>query len=70
MDYLVIVEGEPGNFSAYVPDLPGCTTVGETREEIESNIREAIWLYLYKTSRRGELLPDPSTAAIRVSVAA
>ena len=66
----MIVESEPGGFSAYVPDLPGCTTVGETREEIGSNIREAIWLYLNEMSRCGIPPPDSSTAAIRVSVTA
>ncbi|MGI8905916.1 MAG: type II toxin-antitoxin system HicB family antitoxin [Candidatus Sumerlaeaceae bacterium] len=70
MDYLAVIEGEPGNYSACVPDLPGCITVGETASEIRDNIREAIAAYLEETTRRGQRVPAPSTTAITVSAAA
>jgi len=70
MEYLVIIEGEPGNYSAYVPDLPGCITVGESQTEIETNIHEAIEAYLSESERRGLPKPKPSTFAVRVSIAA
>lgn len=70
MNYLVIIEGEQGNYSAYVPDLPGCITVGETRQEIESNVREAIDAYLQEIVRRGQSAPQASTQAFTVSIAA
>ena len=42
MKYLVVYERADGNYSAYVPDLPGCVATGDTREEVEANIKEAI----------------------------
>jgi predicted RNase H-like HicB family nuclease len=46
MRYAVIIEQAEGNFSAYVPDLPGCVTTGKSIVEIEQNIREAIEFHL------------------------
>lgn len=45
-EYLVIFEWASSNYSAYVPDLPGCITTGKTLEATEKNIREAIELYI------------------------
>ncbi len=42
MRYLIIIEETNTGFSAYVPDLPECISVGETRTKIENNIQEAI----------------------------
>jgi predicted RNase H-like HicB family nuclease len=42
MTYLVVIEKGGNSFGAYVPDLPGCAVVGETREEALQPIREAI----------------------------
>ena len=42
MRYLVVVEAGPTSFGAYVPDLPGCIAVGETREEVLASIHEAV----------------------------
>ncbi len=69
MNYLVILEGELGNYSAYVPDLPGCISVGENVDEVRANIGEAIALYLEETKQRGQHLPLPSSQAIMVSAA-
>ena len=46
MRYAVVIEQAQGNFSAYVPDLPGCVATGATILEVESQIREAIEFHL------------------------
>jgi predicted RNase H-like HicB family nuclease len=46
MKYAVVYEKAPRNFSAYVPDLPGCVATGKTRDEVERRIRGAIKLHL------------------------
>jgi predicted RNase H-like HicB family nuclease len=46
MRYAIVIERTNGNYSAYVPDLPGCVTTGATIEEIEQNIREAVAFHL------------------------
>ena len=55
--YLVVYEESKDGYSAYVPDLPGCTSAGETREEIEENIIEAIKLHLEVLEEEGYLRP-------------
>ena len=44
--FLVIIEKGKHNYGAYSPDLPGCVAVGDTREEVEKNMREAIIMHL------------------------
>lgn len=68
--YAVVIEQGPNNLSAYVPDLPGCITTGQTVEKIERNIREAIELHLEGMAEDGEPIPEPSTRAREVEVAA
>lgn len=51
--YLVIYEESKDGYSAYVPDLPGCTSAGATKEEIEENIIEAIKLHLEVLEEEG-----------------
>lgn len=46
MQYLVILEKGPTSLGAYVPDLPGCAAVGETREEVTALIQEAVEFHL------------------------
>ena len=46
MRYAVVIEKAEGNYSAYVPDLPGCIATGATPEEAEREIREAIRFHL------------------------
>jgi predicted RNase H-like HicB family nuclease len=55
--YLVIYERNADGFSAYVPDLPGCTSAGETKEEVELNIIEAIKLHLEVLQEEGLEIP-------------
>lgn len=56
--YLVIYEKSADGFSAYVPDLPGCTSAGETKEEVELNIIEAIKLHLEVLQEEGLEIPQ------------
>lgn len=59
-DYEVILVPEPeGGFTALVPDLPGCVTVGETEEEVAQNVREAIELWLETAREFGDRIPQP-----------
>lgn len=44
--FLIVIEKTIGNYSAYSPDLPGCVATGETREEVEKNMHEAIELHI------------------------
>lgn len=61
MKYLVIYEKAESNFSAYVPDLPGCIATGDTLEETKELIREAVDLHLEEMRKDGEAIPEPST---------
>jgi predicted RNase H-like HicB family nuclease len=60
--HLVVVEKADGNYSAYCPDLPGCIATGETKEEAERNIREAIQLHIQ--GLREDNLPVPISNAM------
>jgi predicted RNase H-like HicB family nuclease len=61
MRYAVVYEKTPNNYSAYVPDLPGCVATGATREEVERNIREAIDLHLEGLRREREPIPEAAS---------
>jgi predicted RNase H-like HicB family nuclease len=63
MRFPVIIENGDSNFSAYVPDLPGCVSTGATIEEAERNIREAIELHLAGMREDGLPIPAPSHVA-------
>lgn len=54
MEYVVIYERGETNWGAIVPDLPGCVSIGNTFEEVQQNVREAIELYLEVLMERGE----------------
>lgn len=66
--YAVVIEEGATNFSAYVPDLPGCITTGRSIEEIERNIREAIELHLEGLREDGEPIPEPHTSVAYVEL--
>jgi predicted RNase H-like HicB family nuclease len=61
MRYAVVIEQAEGNYSAYVPDLPGCVTTGASIKEIEANIQEAIAFHLDGLREDGLPIPNPST---------
>jgi len=67
--YTVIYELGKRNWSAYVPDLPGCIATGKTREAAEQQIREAIEFHIEGLKAHGRPVPDPSIEAGCVSVA-
>ena len=68
MKYAVVIEKTGTGYSAYVPDLPGCVSVGATREEMDRNIREAIDLYLDELREQGAAIPIPSTDTAYIAV--
>jgi predicted RNase H-like HicB family nuclease len=68
-EYTVVYEHGPNNWSAYVPDLPGCVAAGKTREETERLIGEAIELHTESMKNDGEPIPEPRTQAGTVTVA-
>jgi predicted RNase H-like HicB family nuclease len=70
MRYAVVIEKGPESFGAYVPDLPGCIAVGETRAEVVKLIKEAIELHLQGLQEQGECIPPPLSTVEIVSVAA
>jgi predicted RNase H-like HicB family nuclease len=67
-EYVVVVEQSETGFGAYVPDLPGCVAVGETREETLQLIREAIELHVENLREAGEHIPPPTSTAESVVV--
>lgn len=68
MEYVVIVEQGDTSFGAYVPDLPGCVAVGETREETMQLIREAIELHIESLQENGEPVPVPHSFVEKIGV--
>jgi predicted RNase H-like HicB family nuclease len=66
--YAVVVEKGPNNYSAYVPDLPGCISTGKTLEEIKANIREAVELHLEGIIEDGLPIPEPTSVAIEIEM--
>jgi len=68
MDYLVVIEHGPSSCGAYVPDLPGCIAVGETRQEVETLIREAVAFHIEGLREEGQPLPEPSSTSQVVSI--
>ena len=70
MKYLIIIEPTDTGFSAYSPDLPGCTSTGATREEVERNMREAIEFHLEGLQLEGIPAPQPSSESTYIEVAA
>jgi len=70
MRYAVVIEKAEGNYSAYVPDLPGCVATGETVAETEAEIREAIAFHLEGMREDGLAIPPPQSQVEYVDVAA
>ncbi|ADE14200.1 protein of unknown function UPF0150 [Nitrosococcus halophilus Nc 4] len=70
MRYRVVIERGPKSWGAYVPDLPGCAAVGETKEEVLELIQGAIELHLEELRADGEPLPEPHSEVDYVEVSA
>lgn len=63
MRYAVVIEKAEGNYSAYVPDLPGCVATGETVETVEREIRAAIRFHIEGLKADGLKVPDATSIA-------
>ena len=60
MKYAVVFEQAPNNYSAYLPDLPGCVATGATRDEVQRNICEAMAFHLEGMREQGLSIPEPA----------
>ena len=69
MRYVMIIEPGERNYSAYLPDLPGCVATGKTIEELRERMREAIDLHLAGMREDGLPIPEPTTLADYVEAA-
>jgi predicted RNase H-like HicB family nuclease len=61
MRYVIVIEKAEANYSAYVPDLPGCVSTGRTVEDVKRNIAEAIDFHIQGLIEDGEPVPPPTT---------
>jgi predicted RNase H-like HicB family nuclease len=66
--YLIVFEPTKTGYSAFAPDLRGCVTTGSTRQEAETNIREAVEFHLMGLLHEGERVPEPRTEHTHVHV--
>ena len=63
MRYAIVIEKADGNYSAYVPDLPGCVATGDTVEAVEHEIRDAIRFHIEGLRNDGLAVPQPTSIA-------
>ncbi len=68
MRYMVVVEEGPSSFGAYLPDLPGCIAVGESKQEVLQLIQEAIEFHLKGIKDEGASVPLPHSYSAFVEV--
>ena len=70
MKYVYVIEkAADGSYSAYVPDLPGCTTSGDTVEQVKSSIKDAVATYIDSLREHNEPVPPPTSQAGDVDAA-
>ena len=70
MRYAIVIEKAEGNYSAYVPDLPGCVATGATQEEVEREIREAVAFHIEGMREDGIVIPEPTSTVEYIELAA
>ena len=70
MRYAIVIEKASGNYSAYVPDLPGCVATGDNIKAVEAEIREAIAFHIEGLRDDGLEVPQPSSSVEYVEIAA
>jgi predicted RNase H-like HicB family nuclease len=70
MRYAIVIEKAEDNYSAYVPDLPGCVATGATVAETEAEIREAISFHLEGMREDGLAIPVPQSQVEYVEIVA
>ncbi len=68
MRYAIVIEKAAVNYSAYVPDLPGCVATGVTLEEVEQQIKEAISFHLEGLREEGLPIPEATTLCEYVQI--
>ena len=68
--YLIVIERTESGYSTYSPDLPGCVSTGGTREEAESNMREAIAFHLDGLREEGYPVPEPQASSSYIELPA
>ena len=68
MRYAVVLEKAARNYSAYVPDLPGCIVTGKTVAQVMARMKEAIEVHLHGMAEDNETVPDPTTLVDYVDV--
>jgi len=64
----ILEEADDGGWGAYIPDLPGCTSWGETREKAAESVKDAVVVYAEALEKRGQRLPEPRSFATMVSL--
>lgn len=64
--YLIVIERGDGNYGAWAPDLPGCVAVGDTIDECEHEMRDAIAFHLDGLRQEGQPIPAPAAVAAAV----
>ena len=69
MRYVMIIETGSRNYSAYLPDLPGCVATGRTLEEVRQHMQEAIELHLAGMREDGLKIPEPTSLVEYVEAA-
>jgi predicted RNase H-like HicB family nuclease len=70
MRYVYVIEqAEDGSYSAFVPDLPGCTTCGVTADEVRLNIKDAVDTYIESLRDHNEPVPQSKSVADVVEAA-
>lgn len=60
-NYLIIIEKNKNNFSAYSPDVPGCVATGKTEKEVKKNMDEALAFHIEGLKEEGYKVPTPKT---------
>jgi predicted RNase H-like HicB family nuclease len=70
MRFAIVIERAEGNYSAYVPDLPGCVATGDTLQDVEAEIRAAIEFHLEGMREDGLEVPMPQSKVEYIEVAA
>jgi len=68
-EYAVVIEDAGNNFSAYVPDLPGCVATGSSVDDVKAAIATAVAFHLRSLREHGEQVPLPTSQASTVQVA-
>ncbi|WP_029462820.1 type II toxin-antitoxin system HicB family antitoxin [Serpentinimonas barnesii] len=70
MRYAIVIEKAAANYSAYVPDLPGCVATGTTVAEVEAELREAIVFHLEGLREDGLTIPEGASQVEYIEVLA